>query len=215
MKEKEERKYRRGVLVEKKRRRGGLGQKAIFFPWLAPRTEVGGARAAASHRREGKKKEGDEGFLLPPSPWARVRCGGGFPAGGGLEVASLGGGAPVLKQGEKVAVVVRGSPGGGRHLFIGGLRRFGRGFFLSSRSFDVRQWRWKYPSVDPSGEVLGRDSRRGVNAAMWDGTGRPATRWWQAAGRGGVVGWRRRLGQVPRWPPGVRERSRRGPVLEQ
>jgi hypothetical protein len=48
----------------------------------------------------------------------------------------------------------------------------------------------KYPVVDPSGEVLGRDSRRGVNAALWDGTGRPATRWWQAAGHGGGVGWR-------------------------
>jgi hypothetical protein len=50
--------------------------------------------------------------------------------------------------------------------------------------------REKYPAVDPSGEVLGRDSRRGVNVALWDGTGRHATRWWQAAGRGNGVGWR-------------------------
>jgi hypothetical protein len=42
-----------------------------------------GARAAAARRppghgcgrRVGEKKEGDEGVLLPPSPWARARCG--------------------------------------------------------------------------------------------------------------------------------------------
>jgi hypothetical protein len=54
--------------------------------------------------------------------------------------------------------------------------------------------RRKNLTVDPTGGVLGRDSWRGVNAALWDGTGRPATRWWQAAGRGGAVWWRRRLG---------------------
>jgi hypothetical protein len=74
--------------------------------------------------------------------------------------------------------------------FIGAGRSVQVGIFLSSRSFDGRQWRWKYAGVDPSGEVLGRDSRRGVNAVLWDGTGRPATRWWQAAGHGGGVGWR-------------------------
>jgi hypothetical protein len=42
MKEKGERENRRGGLVEKERGKEGLGQKAIFFPWLAPRTEAGG-----------------------------------------------------------------------------------------------------------------------------------------------------------------------------
>jgi hypothetical protein len=51
--------------------------------------------------------------------------------------------------------------------------------------------------------------------ALWDGTGQPATRWWQAVGRGGGVWWTRQLGQAPWWPSGVREGSRRGPVLEQ
>jgi hypothetical protein len=55
--------------------------------------------------------------------------------------------------------------------FIGAGRSVRAGIFLSTRSFDGWQWRWKYPGVDPSGEVLGRDSRRGVNAALWDGTG--------------------------------------------
>jgi hypothetical protein len=45
-------------------------------------------------------------------------------------VAVLGGGdAPVLNQGEKVAVVVRDSPGEQLAPFIGGGRRFGWGFF--------------------------------------------------------------------------------------
>jgi hypothetical protein len=43
-----------------------------------------GARAVAARRpsghgrgrREGEKKGGDEGVLLPSSPWARVRCAG-------------------------------------------------------------------------------------------------------------------------------------------
>jgi hypothetical protein len=61
----------------------------------------------------------------------------------------------------------------------------------------------------------GRDSWRAVNAAQWDGTGRPWTRRWQAAGRGGGVWRRRRFGQAPWWLSGVREGSRRGPLLEQ
>jgi hypothetical protein len=60
-------------------------------------------------------------------------------------VASLGGGALVLKQGEKVVVVVRGSPGSGRPLFIGGVRRFGRGFF-----FELEELRWPAMAVEIS-----------------------------------------------------------------
>jgi hypothetical protein len=79
MKEKGERERegenRRGGLVEKERKAGGLGQKAIFFPWLAPWTEVGvgGARAAAARRpsghgcgrREGKRRRATRGFFSP------------------------------------------------------------------------------------------------------------------------------------------------------
>jgi hypothetical protein len=39
----------------------------------------------------------------------------------------------------------------------------------------------KYLAVDSAGEVFGRDSRQGVNAALWDETRRSATQW-----RGGV-----------------------------
>jgi hypothetical protein len=137
----------------------------------------------------------------------RRRTGGGELGGGGrcsgAQTRGEGGRGGACQPGERSAPFYKRS------------KAVGMGIFLSSRSFDGRQWRWKYPGVDPSGEVLGRDSRRGVNVALWDGTGRPATRWWQAAGRGGGVGWRRRLGQAPWWPPSVREWSRNGPVLEQ
>jgi hypothetical protein len=90
----------------------------------------------------------------------------------------------------KFGWAVRGEVGSRASPFIGARRSVRARIFLSSRGLDGRQWRWKYPGVDPSGEVLGRDSQRGVNAALWDGTGRPATWWWQAAGCGGGVGWR-------------------------
>jgi hypothetical protein len=48
----------------------------------------------------------------------------------------------VLKQGEKVTVVVCGSPGSGQPLFIGGIRRFGQGFF------DLEELRWPAMAVE-------------------------------------------------------------------
>jgi hypothetical protein len=107
---------------------------AIFLPWLAPQTEAGGARAAAARRppghdcgrREGEKKEGDEGVLLPHSPWARACCGGGSTWGGG------GGGDGlqwwldvVVRRGNGGAVVVWWCGEDGAGLFIAGMRRFG------------------------------------------------------------------------------------------
>jgi hypothetical protein len=141
-------------------------------------------------RETGQNGGGIEGISTLCSPWTGIACGGISAASGGGRLWWL------------VVVVLGGL--GGREVWLGGARQGGeprRPYyrcgevgsgedFLSSRSFDGRQWRWKYPGVDPSGEVLGRDSRRGVNAALWDGTGRPATRWWQAAGRSSGVGWR-------------------------
>jgi hypothetical protein len=62
-----------------------------------------------------------------------------------------GGDALVLGKGKEVAVVRCGGPGSGRPLFIGGERQFGRGFFLSSGSFEgsTMAGRGKYPAVDP------------------------------------------------------------------
>jgi hypothetical protein len=71
---------------------------AIFFPWLAQEQRWKGARAVAARRppchgcgrQEGEKKEGDEGVLLPSSPWARVRCGGGSWAAADCRLGQLG-----------------------------------------------------------------------------------------------------------------------------
>jgi hypothetical protein len=79
MKEKEERKYRRGVLVEKKRRRGGLGQKAIFFPWLAPRTEVGGLGRRRPTGERGKRRRATRGFFSLPHLGLGCAVEAGFP----------------------------------------------------------------------------------------------------------------------------------------
>jgi hypothetical protein len=90
---------------------------AISFLWLAPRTKArgGGARAAAARQppghdcgwREGEKEEGDEGVLLPHSPWVGAARGDGFTGGGGLVVMVLGGSGVVeLGEGSEVAVEV-------------------------------------------------------------------------------------------------------------
>jgi hypothetical protein len=61
----------------------------------------------------------------------------------------MGGGAPVLRQGRQVAVVVRDETGNGVGLLIAGVRRFvGRYFELEK--LPQRQWRF--------GENLGVDS---------------------------------------------------------
>jgi hypothetical protein len=81
-------------------------------------------------QRMGEKEEEAEGIRFPYLPWAATACGDGSTAaaeGGG---AGYGRQAPALRQGRKVAVVVRcGGLGSGRPPFIGGGRRFGRGFF--------------------------------------------------------------------------------------
>jgi hypothetical protein len=71
-------------------------------------------------RREGEKKEGDEGVLLPPSPWARARCGvdstWGDGGGDGLAVVARcgraarqwrGGGGLVVRRGRGGAIYSR------------------------------------------------------------------------------------------------------------
>jgi hypothetical protein len=61
-------------LVEKGKKTGGLGQKAIFFPWLAPRTEVGGLGrrwpaglpATAADGERGNRRRAMRGFFSLP-----------------------------------------------------------------------------------------------------------------------------------------------------
>jgi hypothetical protein len=127
--------------VEKERKAGGLGQKAIFFPWLAPWTEVGvgggsgggGPPAFRSRLRtaRGEKKEGDEGVLLPPH----------LGLGRAVESAPRGETAVVMgsrwwldvtvRQGNGGVVVVRWCGEDGAGPFIAGMRRF-KGRYLCS-----------------------------------------------------------------------------------
>jgi hypothetical protein len=83
--------------VEKEERAGGQGQNALLPPLARIRTEVEGGAVAARRpsgpgrgRREGGKKEGDEGVLLPSSPWGRVRCGGRSWAAADCRLGQLG-----------------------------------------------------------------------------------------------------------------------------
>jgi hypothetical protein len=98
----------------KRKGAGGFGQKAFFLLWLAPRSDAG---EGPGRRRQGEKEEGDEGVLLPHSPWVEAARGDGSTGGGGPVVVVLGGGGTlVLRQGEDVTVVRCGSLGSGRPL---------------------------------------------------------------------------------------------------
>jgi hypothetical protein len=129
--------------VEKEKRAGGFWPKGHLPPPLWFRIErvreagrdVAGRRllpasqAPAAVGQWGKTTRASRGTDSPTYlgrcwraeavPWAATDW----------KVASLARRCPVLKQGEKVAVVVRGSPGSDRPLFIGGVRRFGQGYF--------------------------------------------------------------------------------------
>jgi hypothetical protein len=79
MKEKGERGNKGGGLVWRREKgRGGFGQMAIFLPWLAPQTEVGGS-------------SGGDG---PPASRPRLRT-----ARGGKEGGRRGGSSPILTLG--------------------------------------------------------------------------------------------------------------------
>jgi hypothetical protein len=113
-------------LVGKRKWRGGFWPKGLLPPLAcAPVRGRGGARAAAPRRppghdrgqQEGEKGEGDEGILLPHSPWVEAARGEGSTGGGGPVVVVLGGGGVlVLRQGKEAAVVRCGGLGSGRPL---------------------------------------------------------------------------------------------------
>jgi hypothetical protein len=159
--------------------RGGLGRRWAPAPQGSATAVEGGKTEGESRGSQPRAHLGPES-LVEAAPRHRAAAGYGGWWWWCLEAWEAG----------KFGWAVRGEVESRAGPFIGAGRSVQVGIFLSSRSFDGRQWRWKYAGVDPSGEVLGRDSRRGVNAVLWDGTGRPATRWWQAAGHGGGVGWR-------------------------
>jgi hypothetical protein len=97
--------------VGKKRKVGGfLAKRPSSSSSSHPGQRQGRARAAAARRppghdrgrREGEKEEGDEGVLLPHSPWVEAARGEGSTGGGGPVVVVLGGGsALVLRQGRR------------------------------------------------------------------------------------------------------------------
>jgi hypothetical protein len=131
--------------VEKGKEAGVLGKMPFFLPGSCPKQKGGrpsGGRPArvpaddpghGDGREMGQNDGGDKGVLLPFLPWAWVHCRGGLMGGGGLQAAVVGdgasgGGGELGREGEMV-VEVRVSPGSGRPLFIGGIRRFRRGIF--------------------------------------------------------------------------------------
>jgi hypothetical protein len=93
----------------------------------------------------GQNEEELEGNRFRSLPWARVLWRGGSTAGGGAargggRGGTGGGNGGLGKEGEMV-VEVRDEVGSRAGPFIGAGRQFGQGF-LSSRSFDGRQWWW-------------------------------------------------------------------------
>jgi hypothetical protein len=95
-----------------------------------------------------------------------------------------GGGAPMCKREESSVVVVRGGPGSGRPLFIGGNKAVWAAGFSSSRSFYGRQWRFeKYPGVDSGRRNSQSMKRCGIGPvvqASWP---------WPRRGGGDAVRW--------------------------
>jgi hypothetical protein len=136
-----------------------LAKRPSSSSLVRSRPEAGEARAAAARRppghyrgrREGGKGEDDEGILLPHSPWVEAARGEGSTAGGGPVVVVLGGGgALVLRQGKGGGCGEVRRPGKRPTPFIGGGRRFGRGFFeLGKLRGSTMVGRRKYPAVDP------------------------------------------------------------------
>jgi hypothetical protein len=121
--------------VEKKKVQGVFGQTTIFFLPLdleqRGEPQAAALRWPSGHgrgRREGEKKEGDEGVLLPSSPWAGVRYRGGSMGGCGLQAAVVGdgtsGGIGELGRERELVVEVRGVEGGTGIVFIGAERRW-------------------------------------------------------------------------------------------
>jgi hypothetical protein len=169
----------------------------------ARRRRLAGLPATAAASERGERREGDGGILLPYSPWARTRCGGGSAAAADrwcwpTVVARCGCAA---KQWRVAVAWWCGEDGAG--LFIAGVRSVRERFFMhtgaparstpaSSSTFARRR---------PVTRLLGQ--RRQVNSCR-RGDGSAC-----AAGRG-VDGLQRRQGAVV---PGGSDGSRRGAVL--
>jgi hypothetical protein len=123
---------------EKERRQGVFGLKAFFFlPGSQPvrgrgglgRRRPAGLPATTAAGERGKRERTTRGFFSLTHLGSRRREGLVPRAAADRWGGVRGGGALVLGQGKEVAVVRCGGPGSGRPLFIGGERRFGRGFF--------------------------------------------------------------------------------------
>jgi hypothetical protein len=129
--------------LENKRVQGAFSQTAI--PHLPIRTEkreweedrsggrpawvLAGSPGHGDGREMGQNEGGDEGVLLPSSPWAGVRCRVGSICGGGLQAAAVGdgtsGGGGEFGREREMAVEVRGAIEKQHRLFIGRKRQFG------------------------------------------------------------------------------------------
>jgi hypothetical protein len=170
---------------------GGLGQMAISFLWLAPRTEAGGLGrrpaglpATTADGERGKRRRATRGFFSSLTlgrgsarRWlhGRRRTGGGGARGrrrSSAQSRGEGSRGDAWRPGERPA------------LFIGGGRRFGRGFFELGklRWFNNGSGGGNIPPLTPSGEAAA--GIRGGAATLCDGIcragvrgGGRATRW--------------------------------------
>jgi hypothetical protein len=141
--------------VEKERRQGGLGQKAIFFPWLAPRSEAGGVLerrrpaglpATAADGERGKRRREMRGFFSLPhlglERAVEAAPRGENGGGDGLAVVARCGcavrqwrgcGGSVVRRGRGMAIYSRNEVGSGEDFLCSPVLRRGRGGQPESR----------------------------------------------------------------------------------
>jgi hypothetical protein len=123
------------LTIQRRRRQGGRtwkgGGRRRPRPWGRPGS--------------GAKRRGGRGHLIPlltlvgDGLWREIDGGGRSATQNGT--GGAGGGDGELGEEEELVVEVRDEVGSRSGPFIGAKRRLGRRF-LSSRSFDGRQWRW-------------------------------------------------------------------------
>jgi hypothetical protein len=181
----------------------GYRQNALLLPPFDPKQKggttwrpAGRALAGGPMLGDGRKLGKTERVAREIDPHAHlvlVLLAGAAPRAGQTGDGDVrDSGAPVCKREESLVVVVRGGPGSGRPLFIGGVRWFGRPIFRArGASMAGNGGSGNIPAWTPAGGIRGQSSVVGLDPSC-----RRA-----GHGRGGGSGdavrwcWRGRLGQ--------------------